>query len=161
MEETNIYILKLINDKYYIGFSADPKKRIKEHLDGNGSSFTKKYRPIKIIEIIHDIKVEKVDKYILKYMKKYGIDNVRGGSFKNEILNKDQLKILKNYGLILPSNEIELNTKLEINIPKTFHVGTCFRCMKDGHNEDECTEIKNKYGKIIDMNDSVNIQFKY
>jgi predicted GIY-YIG superfamily endonuclease len=51
-DTTNIYILKLKNNKYYVGKSNDPQKRFKEHISGNGSSFTKKYKPISIEKII-------------------------------------------------------------------------------------------------------------
>ena len=49
-----IYILKLENEKYYIGKTDDPNTRIKLHFDGNGSAWTKKYKPIKIIDQFHN-----------------------------------------------------------------------------------------------------------
>lgn len=57
--------------------------RLESHFISNGSSWTKKYIPIKVIELIPDCDDYDEDKYTLKYMQKYGINNVRGGSFVN------------------------------------------------------------------------------
>lgn len=76
-----IYVLKLKNNKYYIGKTTNPKIRLDTHFDSNGSKWTQKYTPLNIQEIIPDCEDFDEDKYTLKYMNKYGIDNVRGGSF--------------------------------------------------------------------------------
>ncbi len=39
---TNIYILKLENDNYYVGKSNDVLSRYRQHLSGNGSSWINK-----------------------------------------------------------------------------------------------------------------------
>ena len=47
---TTIYILKLNNNKYYVGkTNRTVNDRYQEHLDGNGSIWTKKYKPQSII----------------------------------------------------------------------------------------------------------------
>ncbi|MDP3994361.1 MAG: GIY-YIG nuclease family protein [bacterium] len=43
-----VYILKLKNGKYYIGYSSDLKQRIREHKNGRVAT-TKKF-PIKLIQ---------------------------------------------------------------------------------------------------------------
>jgi predicted GIY-YIG superfamily endonuclease len=48
----HIYILQLINNKYYVGKSNDLNMRIDEHSNGNGSQWTQIYKPVKILEII-------------------------------------------------------------------------------------------------------------
>ena len=75
-----VYILLLTDDKYYIGQTITPK-RIDEHFSNNGSSMDKKYKPIEIIEIIKDCDKYDENKHTIRYMNKYGIQNVRGGSF--------------------------------------------------------------------------------
>ena len=45
MSTTNIYILKLIDNKFYIGYTDNIKKRVQDHIDGNGCTFTKTYIP--------------------------------------------------------------------------------------------------------------------
>jgi|UniRef100_A0A6C0JUE5 predicted GIY-YIG superfamily endonuclease len=76
-----IYILKLKNNKYYIGKTQDVENRFKQHINGVGSSWTKKYKPISIIKQIKSTSQFDEDKYVKEYMAKYGIENVRGGTY--------------------------------------------------------------------------------
>jgi predicted GIY-YIG superfamily endonuclease len=77
----NVYILLLEHKKFYIGKTTNPQFRIEQHFAANGSSWTKKYKPVSVIEVIPDCDEYDEDKYTIKYMEKYGINNVRGGSF--------------------------------------------------------------------------------
>ena len=47
-----IYAIKLEKGKYYIGKTSNPHFRLQSHFDSNGSSWTKKYEPLKVIEIL-------------------------------------------------------------------------------------------------------------
>ena len=76
-----IYILKLSNNKYYIGKSNNIFIRYRQHLNGNGSFWTKKYKPLYIERLIEDCDDYDEDKYVKIYMNMYGIDNVRGGKY--------------------------------------------------------------------------------
>jgi hypothetical protein len=87
MYNTNIYILKLESNKYYIGKSKNIEKRYNDHLNGYGSVWTKIYKPIEILKIINNVSPFEEDKYVKEYMNIYGIDNVRGGSYVKETLN--------------------------------------------------------------------------
>jgi predicted GIY-YIG superfamily endonuclease len=82
-----IYILKLENDKYYVGRARNIKKIYQDHLKGVLSPWTKKHRPISIIEEISNVSYFDEDKYVKEYMYKYGIENVRGGSYTSIELN--------------------------------------------------------------------------
>ena len=77
----NIYTLRLEQNKYSIGKTNNPEFRIDNHFNSNGSAWTKKYKPIEILKIIKNCDDFDEDIYTLKYMSKYGINNVRGGSF--------------------------------------------------------------------------------
>ncbi len=90
-----IYILQLEDNKYYVGKSETPELRIENHINQiNGSQFTKKYKPIKIVEIISNCDDYDEDKYTLKYMDTYGVNNVRGGSFSQIELNEENIKMI-------------------------------------------------------------------
>ena len=89
-DSTNIYILKLVNNKYYVGKSSDPQKRFMEHINGNGSAWTKKYKPISIEKIISNASKYDEDKWVKIYMEQYGINNVRGGAYSCMELDSDQ-----------------------------------------------------------------------
>jgi predicted GIY-YIG superfamily endonuclease len=84
-----IYILLLESNKYYIGKTKKPKFRIDKHFKSNTTAWTSKYKPIKLVEIIHLEDSFDEDKYTLRYMKQYGISNVRGGSFSQVRMSKE------------------------------------------------------------------------
>jgi hypothetical protein len=76
-----IYVLELTKYNYYVGKTTNHDFRLESHFDANGSAWTKKFKPLKVIELIDGCDSFDEDKYTLKYMEKYGINNVRGGSF--------------------------------------------------------------------------------
>jgi predicted GIY-YIG superfamily endonuclease len=91
---TNIYILKLQGDRYYIGKSNDVMKRYGEHLSGKGSAWTQKYKPIGVEKIIEKASPFDEDKYVKEYMSKYGMDKVRGGTYVSVELDEFQKQML-------------------------------------------------------------------
>jgi putative endonuclease len=44
-----VYMLRSSDGSYYVGVATDPKDRVKEHNAGQGASFTKKRRPVKLV----------------------------------------------------------------------------------------------------------------
>jgi predicted GIY-YIG superfamily endonuclease len=94
MSKTNIYILRLEGGKYYIGKSDNPMSRYKEHLTGNGSAWTRQHRPVEVLKIIEGCSNFDEDKYTKEYMAKYGIDNVRGGTYVSIKLDNFQREAL-------------------------------------------------------------------
>lgn len=90
-----IYILKLLDNKYYIGKTNNINKRLKQHFANKGAQWTKKYSPIKIDKIIYNKDIFDEDKWTLHYMNDKGIHNVRGGSFSNIILKKEYVKTIE------------------------------------------------------------------
>ena len=76
-----IYILQLEQGKYYVGKTTNYAFRLEQHFGSSGSAWTKKYKPINVLELIPNCDNYDEDKHTLKCMEKYGINNVRGGSF--------------------------------------------------------------------------------
>lgn len=118
-----IYALQLTHGKYYIGKTNNPNFRLKDHFSSNGSEWTKKYEPLKILEIKDNCDNYDEDKITRQYMDKYGIDNVRGGSFVSSKLDLSSIKTLKKM-----SNSTN---------------NRCFNCGKQGHFAKNCWS--NKY----------------
>ena len=129
----HIYILKLREGKYYIGKTKNVEKRFNEHIAGNGSGWTKKYKPISLIKSIVSTSYFDEDKYVKEYMAKYGIENVRGGTYSNIDLDANCISVLQ--------KEIRHSKNL------------CTRCGRDTH------FIKDCYAKT-DSNDNIIVDAK-
>jgi hypothetical protein len=119
----NIYVLKLEQGKYYVGKTDNLQFRLENHYNGNGCAWTQKYKPLKVIKIIPNCNDYDENKYTQIYMDKYGMHNVRGGSFVKVNLDKTTLDLLQHM-----SNST--NNK-------------CFICGKEGHFAKECDSSKN------------------
>jgi len=127
-----IYILQLEKGKYYVGKTMNPSFRLEKHFISNGSVWTQKYKPISVHEIIPDCDDYDEDKHTIKYMKKYGINNVRGGSFC-------QIKLSDN-------NRTTLNQMFASVADK------CYICGKDDHFANDCKKVSIKPDKIPTIN---------
>lgn len=90
-----VYILELENNKYYVGKTTNPNIRINNHFNSHGSNWTKLYKPIKVLDLISNCDDFDEDKFTVKFMKEYGIENVRGGSFCEMILSSENITTLK------------------------------------------------------------------
>ena len=75
------YVLKLLNDKYYVGESNNVKRRIWAHSNESGSAWTKRYGVVEQMECIPCTSNLNELVQTLEMMKEYGIDNVRGSMF--------------------------------------------------------------------------------
>ncbi len=126
-----IYVLELSNGKFYIGRTKNPDHRLSDHFESNGSGWTKLHPPVKIIEMIPNCDEFDEDKYTIKYMKDKGIDNVRGGTFCQ---------------LVLDPNQIETINKMIYNVQDT-----CYHCGKPGHFAKNCYKKK-----FVDKNQFVS-----
>lgn len=127
-----IYILELEQGKYYVGKTTNPEFRLEKHFTSGGSAWTKKYKPLSVVEIIPNCDDFDEDKHTIKYMEKYGINNVRGGSFC----------------------EIRLNDNNIITLKQMINGVTdkCYICGKNSHFAKNCKEVSVKKDKIPNVN---------
>lgn len=123
ISDTNwfLYVLRLEQNKYYIGISTDPTERFLEHKDHkkNCAGWCKKYNALELMYTI-DTNTRAMleatiieDIYTLKYIEKYGFENVRGGRYIG-----NELKIKNNSKSHLTRGYISVLHKLfeEVNI---------------------------------------------
>ena len=119
-----IYILNLAQNKFYVGKTDKPKFRLDSHFKNGGCAWTKKYKPIQILGLFPDCDDFDEDKYTLKYMSKYGVDNVRGGSFCQTTLSRENINTIER--MISSSNDC------------------CHFCGEKGHFIGRCSNKKEK-----------------
>lgn len=115
-----IYILELLNNKYYVGKTVNVKHRFMQHCNGQGSEWTTLHKPKRVIQTIPCNDPMAEDVYTKRYMIKYGVNNVRGGSYSQIILYDWQIKSLEN----------------EFKSTKN----SCFKCGLLGHYANACTK---------------------
>jgi len=138
---TNIYILLLEEERYYIGRSNNVLFRYQEHINGNGSAWTRKYKPISLEKTITNVSPFEEDKITKEYMSKYGIDKVRGGSYVEIELSKFHIDALK----------------MEIWSAKDL----CTNCGRFGHFIKDCYAKTDVFENIIKYEAEYNWGCKY
>lgn len=83
-----IYTLELENNKYYIGKTNKSNFNLENDFNSNSNEWTKKYKPIKILEIKKSNFENDENKITKQYMNIFGINNVRNCSFNTMHLDK-------------------------------------------------------------------------
>lgn len=129
MSKLSIYILKLQEGKYYIGKSNNVIKRYQQHVEGTGSSWTRKYKPITLEKTVAQQSAFDEDKFVKEYMSEHGIENVRGGSYVADELTQQQIDSLK--AEIWGANDL------------------CNKCGRESHFYKDCYAKSDTEGNII------------
>lgn len=84
-----LYVLELAHGKFYVGQSKDPDRRIRKHFNGTGAEWTRLHRPLREVsrQCFDDVDYRTGElaenELVLRMMRQYGHDNVRGGFFAN------------------------------------------------------------------------------
>ena len=76
-----VYILKLQEDKYYVGYTTNVARRVIEHMFGKGSIWTSRYKPVELVRFLTFrswAKAIEGEKRVTIFLARRGFD-VRGG----------------------------------------------------------------------------------
>ena len=144
-----IYVLQLVENKFYIGKTSNPEFRIGNHFDKKGALWTTKYMPIHILELIDKCDDFDEDKFTFKYMQQYGIENVRGGSFCSYELEQNEINVINKIITSCSDSCYNCNSpnhfankckepKKQINAIEIVYKIKCTRCKRFGHIRSDC-----------------------
>lgn len=126
VNEWMIYCLVLEQGKYYVGKTAHLDcSRINAHFEGDGCTWTKKYKPIRIHHLNGKSTEYAEDQMTLQMMKTYGWQHVRGGRWSHADLSAPPSELISNNDLA--TDEC---------------VGTCFKCGQWGHTSTSCEQVE-------------------
>jgi len=130
-----LYVLKLEKEKWYIGRSANVERRYEQHLRGDGAKWTQLHKPIQLV-LKRPLKDEEdEDRTTHAFIKKYGAQNVRGGSYcQVEPKYKNTVRVdWTDYSQLAEADE-----------------DACFRCGRDSHWQADCYAKTDVNGDLIE-----------
>lgn len=123
-----VYVLELEDNRYYVGRTHNFIQRMNEHFTNNGSIYTKKYKPIKIKEIVEEKTYFDERDKTLEYMEKYSWEKVRGYTWCREkilkeptIKKKKETKQFKEY--IICDDDITIRNMYELENKDVIEIG--------------------------------------
>jgi len=131
MSMVTIYVLELEDCKYYVGQSAEPRKRIRQHFKGKGCEWTRRYNPVRKLLTKKKAYISEEDTIARQFMFVFGMENVRGGKY---------VKI-----------DLADCEKKDIRSSFVSEYGLCFICLKTGHFGRRCPNRKSKWLDITDF----------
>jgi hypothetical protein len=123
MAGPSIYILRLTQNKFYVGKTRNrisETQRLLAHMRGRGAYWTRKYPPQEVMKVYHNCDDFDELKHTLNLMYEHGIDNVRGAEYVSEYLSPDQKRTI----MTSIANAKDL----------------CLRCYQKGHFVTRCPE---------------------
>jgi len=117
-----LYVLQCAGGKYYVGKTNDVMRRFEEHKSGKGSAWTSKYKPVKLLECRAITSNHDENNVTKDYMKKYGVENVRGGTYAQVTLADDVVNVL----------HMEFRGNADV----------CYKCNLAGHFATKCPNVE-------------------
>ena len=133
-----IYSLQLQNNKFYIGKTDNPNFRLENHFNDSGSAWTKKHNPISIHQVIPECTDHDEQRITQEYMKKYGIDNVRGGPWCRIKLDPDEIQFIKKLIQSETDECYQCGSKNHFVKDWPEKKNICKRCGRFGHKDKNC-----------------------
>lgn len=143
-----LYVLELQSDKWYCGWTQNYEQRIKEHIDGEGCSWTKRYKIKQSFKIAENIPIAFEDLTTILLMSIHGWTHVRGGSYCKFMYNPPKQ-------LLTMSNSCFTCGKqghFAKNCPTPHARDKCNECGIFGHWKSECPKLNEPSAMEMSLN---------
>ena len=82
-----VYVLRLANNKWYVGFTSRPHARMRQHFSGQGAKWTKTHKPIDVCRFYVGTQYLEF-KITRDLIRLYGVENVRGAGYTYVLTEK-------------------------------------------------------------------------
>tara|TARA_Y100000389_G_C17295618_1_gene430353 strand:+ start:285 stop:671 length:387 start_codon:yes stop_codon:yes gene_type:complete len=92
-----LYVLQCARGRYYVGYTErkELRKHLESHRNGKRCVWTRTYKALKLIKVRTVDTVEDVTEETIQWMRRKGIQKVRGGDFDRFKLSEDDLDRIK------------------------------------------------------------------
>lgn len=155
-----LYILELENSKFYVGVTEDIRRRLTEHKEGKGASWTAKHKPIRLFWTLPDASHADEELYTLKMMKYYGICNVRGSLFSSPQLSPQSIEFISEKINNMSNSCFKCGARNHFRREcDRIGLDMCVRCGRAGHDAVNCVadtdQLGNRIGDTSDEEDDL------
>jgi len=140
----NIYILELEQGKYYVGKTDHTFQRFNQHNTGSGAKWTQKYPVVDLYDFHRNMRNHDENRITLQMMRKFGAENVRGGSWTKVDMTPSHLRNL---------NIKAKKGRYDKSMPKRRE---CNRCGRHSHTDRNCYARYHANGKSLARKESLS-----
>lgn len=123
-----VYVLQLSHDKLYVGKTTDLAKELNMYFTriytiSVPNQWINMYNPVSIHTIFSVPDNFVLDQYVIKLMKEYGVNNVRGGSFSTVSLSTDDVFNIMNSVIdTITSTSSDTDIVINMEIDNSDHI---------------------------------------
>ena len=143
----NIYVLELQGNKYYVGKTNHTFQRFNQHKSGSGAKWTQKHKVKDLFAFHKDMKDTDENKITIQMMKKYGVRNVRGGSWTKVNMTEAEIKRLEKRISGRSKRRSKSSSTKKTTRPKKKI--SCTRCGRTSHTVEKCYARFHANGKSL------------
>ncbi len=142
----NIYVLELKDGKYYVGKTNHTFQRFNQHKSGTGAKWTQRHKVVDLFAFHKNMNDTDENKITIQMMRKYGVRNVRGGSWTKVDMTEREIQKL----------EKRLHSRTKRKTASKRNRKTCTRCGRTSHTVSKCYARFHANGKSLEKRSTIS-----